>query len=239
MRESEARYQAISELTSTYAYLTHLEPDGSLTLEWVTGDFVQITGYTLEEIKQLGGPIRLIHPSDQPVAVQRTERLLAGQPSVAEFRIVTKAGETRWLRDYGRPIRDEVRNRTVRIYGAAQDITDRKQAELALRQSEERFRVAFEEGPLGMATFAADGTLREANRALGQMLGYAPDELAGKLGPRHRPSRRRRRPAWRCWRGPARARSRATATRSAAGPRTAATCGRASRPPCCAITTAT
>ena len=79
LRESEARYQTISELTSTYAYLTHLESDGSLTLEWVTGDFVQITGYTLEEIKQLGGPIRLIHPSDRPVAVQRTERLLAGQ----------------------------------------------------------------------------------------------------------------------------------------------------------------
>lgn len=180
LRESETRYQTISELTSTYAYLTHLESDGSLTLEWVTGDFVQITGYTLDEIKQLGGPIRLIHPSDRPVAVQRTERLLAGQASIAEFRIITKTGETRWLRDYGRPIRDEARNRTVRIYGAAQDITDRKQAEQALCRSEERFRVAFEEGPLGMATFMPDGALHEANHALGQMLGYAPDELAGK-----------------------------------------------------------
>ena len=178
--ESETRYRAISELTSTYAYLTHLRTDGTLVVEWVTGDFVQITGYTLEEIKKLGGPLTRIHPADRPVAVKRTERLLSGQPNISEFRIITKSGQTRWLRDYGRPIRDEARNRTIRVYGAAQDITDRKQAEQALRQSEERFRLVFEEGPLGMATFGVDGTLREANRALEQMLGYSPDELAGK-----------------------------------------------------------
>jgi PAS domain S-box-containing protein len=178
--ELEARYQAISELTSTYAYLTRLEPDGNLVLEWVSGDFAQITGYALEEIKRLGGPIRLIHPADRSVAVKRTERLLSGQPNVAEFRIITKAGETRWLRDYGRPIRDEVLNRTARIYGAAQDITDRKQAELSLRQSEERFRLAFEEGPLGMVTLTLDGGIREVNHALARMIGSSPDELAGK-----------------------------------------------------------
>jgi PAS domain S-box-containing protein len=178
--ELEARYQAISELTSTYAYLTRLESNGNLVLEWVAGDFAQITGYTLEEIKRLGGPIRLIHPADRPVAVKRTERLLSGQPNVSEFRIITKAGETRWLRDYGRPVRDEVRKRTVRIYGAAQDITDRKQAELSLRQSEERFRLAFEEGPLGMATFMPDGIIREANHVFAQMVGFSRDELAGK-----------------------------------------------------------
>ena len=81
--ESEARYQAISELTSTYAYLTRLGSDGSLVLEWVAGDFVQITGYTLDEIKKLGGPIRLTHPTDRPVVVKRTERLLSGQPNIS------------------------------------------------------------------------------------------------------------------------------------------------------------
>lgn len=178
--ESETCYQAISELTSSYAYLTRLESDGRLVLEWVAGNFVQITGYTLEEIKELGGPIRLIHPADRSIGAKRTERLLSGQPNVSEFRIITKNGQTRWLRDYGRPIRDETRHRTIQIYGAAQDITDRKQSEEALRQSEERFRFAFEEGPLGMATLTSDGTIREVNHAMAQMLGYTRGELAGR-----------------------------------------------------------
>jgi len=180
LRESEVRYQAISELTSTYAYSAFLEPGGHLFVEWVTGDFIHITGYTLEEIKQLGGPLKLTHPADRPIAERRTERLLAGEPHVSEFRIVTKAGETRWLRDYGRPVRDDTQKRTIRIFGTAQDITDRKQAELALRESEERFRLVFEESPLGMVTLDEDGVFLQANRALAQMLGYAPAELVGR-----------------------------------------------------------
>ncbi|MBN1908358.1 MAG: PAS domain S-box protein [Pirellulales bacterium] len=180
LRESESRYRTISELTSTYAYSALLAPGGNLFPEWVTGDFVQITGYTLDEIKQLGGPIKLIHPADREVAVKRTECLLAGQPHISEFRIITKSGATRWLRDYGRPIRDDLEERTLRIFGAAQDITDRKQAEQALRESEERFRLVFEEGPLGMATLTPDGTLLQVNRALAQMLAFSPEEMVGK-----------------------------------------------------------
>ncbi|NLE37318.1 MAG: PAS domain S-box protein, partial [Pirellulaceae bacterium] len=180
LRRSEARYRAISELTRTYAYSTRLESGGSLILEWVTGDFVQITGYTLEEIKALGGPLTLVHPADRPIAVKRTERLLAGHSHVCEFRIVTKSGTTRWLRDHGRPVRDGDDKGTVRFYGTAQDITDRKQAENALRESEERFRLAFEEGPLGMGVLNRDGTLLQVNLAMATFLGRPSRELAGQ-----------------------------------------------------------
>ena len=180
LRRSEARYRAISELTRTYAYSTRLEAGGSLGLEWVTGDFVQITEYTLDEIKTLGGPLTLVHPADRPIAVKRTERLLAGHSHVCEFRIVTKSGTTRWLRDYGRPVHDRHEKGTVRFYGTAQDITDRKQAEQALRESEERFRLAFEEGPLGMGVFNLAGTLLQVNHAMALFLGRTPRELAGQ-----------------------------------------------------------
>jgi len=180
LRESEARYRAISELTGAYAYSTRLEPDGTLVLEWVTGDFVQITGYPLEEIKKLGGPLTLIHPADRPIAAKRTEQLLAGYPHVSEFRIITRSGATRWLRDHGRPVRDERDKWTVRFYGTAQDITDRKQAEQALRESEERFRLAFEEGPLGMMVINGQGTVLQLNRAMDQFLGRSPHELTGR-----------------------------------------------------------
>ncbi len=180
LRESEARYRAISELTKTYAYSTRLEADGTLILEWVTGDFVQITGYPLEEIKKLGGPLTLIHPADRHIAVKRTEQLLAGHPHVSEFRILTKSGATRWLRDYGRPVRDRHEKWVVRFYGTAQDITDRKQAEQSLRESEERFRLAFEEGPLGMVVLNLEGTVLQLNRAMSRFLGCPTRELAGR-----------------------------------------------------------
>jgi PAS domain S-box-containing protein len=57
------------------------------------------------------------------------------------------------------------------------DISDRKSAEGALRDSEERFRRVFEQNPLGMATADLDGRLREVNPALCQMLGYTAEEL--------------------------------------------------------------
>ena len=68
------------------------------------------------------------------MARRRLQRLLAGEEDVSEYRIVTRDGETRWLRDYGRAVWDEAAGRVTRIYGAVEDITDRKFAEEAARE---------------------------------------------------------------------------------------------------------
>ncbi len=60
------------------------------------------------------------------------------------------------------------------------DITERKLGEIALRESEERFRKIFEEGPIGMSFVDADIRILKVNVALGAMLGYEPHELIGK-----------------------------------------------------------
>jgi GAF domain-containing protein len=60
--------------------------------------------------------------------------LLDGDADVSQYRIVAKDGETRWMLDYARPVWDEAEDRVVRVYGAAQDITERMRAEELLLQ---------------------------------------------------------------------------------------------------------
>ncbi len=68
----------------------------------------------------------------------------------------------------------------LRIAVVISDITERKQAEEALRVSEEHFRVTFEEAPVGMVIGVDDGTITKANRALCRMSGYSQEELVGR-----------------------------------------------------------
>jgi PAS domain S-box-containing protein len=64
------------------------------------------------------------------------------------------------------------------ILSMTQDITERKKAEEVLRQSEERFRSVFEQGPLGVALVGLDGRMFKVNIAFCQMLGYSEAEMA-------------------------------------------------------------
>jgi PAS domain S-box-containing protein len=76
-------------------------------------------------------------------------------------------------------IRDEDGS-PFRIAVLISDITERKQAEEALRDSEERFRVAFEEAPVGMVIGIGDGVIAKANRAMCRISDYTAEELTGR-----------------------------------------------------------
>src|SRR5262249_50068497 len=64
LRESSDLHRIIAELTSDYAYVCRVDPDGEIILERVTDGFTRITGYTFEEIQALGGWIRLFTAED-------------------------------------------------------------------------------------------------------------------------------------------------------------------------------
>jgi len=67
----------------------------------------------------------------------------------------------------------------VRVWGTQRDITERKRAEEALRESEERFRSAFESAAIGMALVGLDGSWLEVNQPFSDLVGYSQGEMAG------------------------------------------------------------
>jgi PAS domain S-box-containing protein len=182
LQESEQRSRTISDLVSDYAYAARIEPDGTYLLEWVTEAFRHITGFTLEKgVYQAESWVNFIYPDDMPIIIQRLRGLMSGQTDVSEFRIVAESGEVRWVREYGRPVWDEAQGRVVRLYIAGHDITDRKQAEEASRESEGRWRTLFNHVPTGVYRMTPDGRILDANPALIKMLGYASfEELAAR-----------------------------------------------------------
>jgi PAS domain S-box-containing protein len=141
LRESEERHRIISELTSDYNYTVRIDADGTSTLEYVTEGFTRITGYTVEEVNARGGWIILIHPDDLDVAWQGHLHVMSGVVNTSEIRLISKKGETRWVRNLNKPVWDAAQGRVIRIIGAAQDVTESIQAEEDLRESRVRLQV--------------------------------------------------------------------------------------------------
>jgi PAS domain S-box-containing protein len=133
LRESEARYRAVSEMISDFVYALRVSPEGTFTCDWIAGAFQAVTGYQPDEIDWHKGWQNLIHPDDHSVAQLLALRLLFGYKDEREFRILAKNGEVCWVHHCAQPVWDQAEGRVVRIYGAVMAITERKQMEAQIQ----------------------------------------------------------------------------------------------------------
>ena len=137
LRDSEERYRIISQVISNIAYVYQVDEQQQFHRVWATEEAVtKVTGYTYSEIDTMGGFIALIHPEDRPNVETYHQALLAGESSNVEYRFTAKSGQIHWLQEFARPIWDHQKHRVTRIYGAAQDITNRKKLEKQLYQAQ-------------------------------------------------------------------------------------------------------
>lgn len=176
LRKSEDRYRRISELISDFVYSIRVEPDGSQVPEWSTETLTRIIGIEYTELLKQGGWQKVIHPEDLHIVTQRAQNLAKGNSDICEYRVIAKDGAVHWVRDHGYPIWDEKEGRVVNIYGATEDITERKQAEEQLKV----LSSAVEQSANSIAILDRKGIVEYVNSKFLESGQFEKEKLIGK-----------------------------------------------------------
>ncbi len=140
--------------------------DGLWDWNILTGDlylsphWFRLLGYAVNELpSHISTWENRLHPEDKPLVKQALERHLrdASVPYRLEFRLLTKTGEWKWFLDYGKVVTRDSEGNPCRMMGTNRDISDRKAAEAALFNSEQKFRGLFEMTGDAVMLLTADG----------------------------------------------------------------------------------
>ena len=173
---SEKRYKRLLESVTDYGYSVKVE-NGRPVATSHGPSCVAVTGYTLQAYE--ADPnlwYRMIHEEDREAVTEQAARLLSGEAaSPIEHRIIHKDGSIRWVKNTAVPRYDEQGN-LIAYDGLVYDITERKQAEEALRTSEDKYRTLVESSLQGTMIYQ-DNRIVFANLAVAEILGYTVEEL--------------------------------------------------------------
>lgn len=172
---SNERFRLAATAVNSLIYDWDFERDSVERSEGIT----RILGYNLDEVEPTFEWWRaLIHPSDVKAIAQHFDEIILGEDSYSlEYRVFHKDGKYRYVLDRGTIVRNR-QGHLVKIVGSITDINDAKQAEVALRESEAKFRRIVESNIVGIYFGDVNGRIFEANDAFLEMFGYSRSELA-------------------------------------------------------------
>ena len=175
LRHSEEHFRSLIENAQDVILI--LNTDGSVRYE--SPSFKRLLGLTSAD-QIVSKPFQLVHPDDMLYAAELLDQLMQN-PGVSihsEVRVRNKDGAWRTLEVVGTNL---LGNPAVAgIVANLRDITERKHAEEALRESEERLRALVENAPEAITAYDLDGTVIDTNKKAEELTGYSREELVGK-----------------------------------------------------------
>ncbi len=181
IKASEERYRLVTNTISDYTFSAERDEQGQLHQNWVAGAFERMTGYTLPEFVAGGEWAAVLHPEDREKDRQDLQQLLQNRRVVTEVRIIRKDGVVRWVRVYAHPVWDEKKQILTGIYGAVQDITEKKQIEEALERERSLLRTVIDSLPDYIYLKDINNRCLVSNLANAKALGVSrPEEVEGK-----------------------------------------------------------
>jgi PAS domain S-box-containing protein len=182
LKETEARFRTLVEQIPAVTYIEAANngEEGTDFL-YISPQIEGVLGYSAEE--WMADPqlfARILHPDDRErVLAEDARTARTGDPFRMEYRFVARDGRTVWVRDEADLVHGP-EGEPLYWLGVQFDITDRRGAEEALRQSEERYRTVVRQAAEGIFVVDIDTKLiLEANAAYRDLLGYTAQDMLG------------------------------------------------------------
>lgn len=135
LHAGEERFRQVVSSISDHIYVSEIKEDGQLVNLYLSPHIALLSGYPIEKFAEdwTFWPSTVIYPDDRSTAALQASRLLKGKNSEVEYRLLREDGEIVWVRDSARV---KTENNTKLIYGVVSNITERKQLEDQLHQSQ-------------------------------------------------------------------------------------------------------
>jgi len=161
-------------------FIVDLTPEGQFQYAMLNRRHEELTGLTLEEV--IGRSPEEVLPPDDAASVLAHYRTCVKRRLPTTFQEVLHlpTGRRHWETRLVPIIGGASGSRVTRLFGSSIDISERVEAEQALRDSEQRFRSIFEHAGVGIGYAAVDGRIIDVNRTLESMLGYGRHEVIGQ-----------------------------------------------------------
>ncbi|RJR32517.1 MAG: PAS domain S-box protein [Desulfobacteraceae bacterium] len=175
LRQNEERLRMVVEGTSDGIWDWNAVADKV----YASPRYFTVLGYEEGEIPPTIDSWReRLHPDDAEVTLNAVRQSLKNRvPLLAEYRFREKSGKYRWLQARGKAVEWDADGKVTRMAGSISDVSERKKAEEALRESAEQYRIMTSTSMDGFMIVDMDARILDVNEAYCRIVGYSRDEL--------------------------------------------------------------
>lgn len=174
----EQIYDSICKIISDYAYAYSIDPSGTARIEWASESVFRATGYSMEDLQR--DPYLLAGFGRKADWDQATLRLLSGEVIDREAKAQKKNGEIVEVWYHAEPIWDQKHERVIAVVGAARDITNEKQYQVARQLSENELREIANKATAAISAKDLMGRYTFVNSKFQALAGLSGDEIIGR-----------------------------------------------------------